>query len=142
MYALLGLGALVLLYLLVSRPSDTTVYSIMMDAGSTGSRIHVYKFIRETDAGGSPLTLQSEVFEQLKPGLSAYATNPSRGAESLLPLLKAGADAIPDDLEPSTVSAGHGDVCAVRAVPASLQATPSCLSVRSPPGSRGLASLR
>lgn len=62
-----------------------------------------YKFTREMDAGGAPLTLVSEVFEQLKPGLSSYASNPSGGAKSLLPLLQIGADVIPDHLEPQTV---------------------------------------
>jgi len=41
--ALLGFGAITLVYLLFAGPwgGTDTLYSIMMDAGSTGSRIHV-----------------------------------------------------------------------------------------------------
>lgn len=40
------------------------VYSVVIDAGSTGSRVHVYEF-GQTPAG---MELKDELFEQLKPG--------------------------------------------------------------------------
>lgn len=52
-------------------------YAVVFDAGSTGSRVHVYRF----DAGKSgdgELKLVSDTFEQLKPGLSAFADNPDK----------------------------------------------------------------
>ena len=50
--------------------SDPSIfYAIVFDAGSTGSRIHVYKFTREE----GKLKLLFELFEQVKPGLSSYA---------------------------------------------------------------------
>ena len=44
-------------------------YAIVFDAGSTGSRIHVYKFTRKN----GHLELLFELFEQIKPGLSSFA---------------------------------------------------------------------
>lgn len=75
-----------LLYLLIGSPiqksSCNIQYAIMMDAGSTGSRIHVYKF----NSCKSP-TLQDELFHQIKPGLSSFADDPKRAAESLVELM-------------------------------------------------------
>uniref|UniRef100_A0A9L0SLV1 Ectonucleoside triphosphate diphosphohydrolase 6 n=1 Tax=Equus caballus TaxID=9796 RepID=A0A9L0SLV1_HORSE len=45
-------------------------YGIMFDAGSTGTRVHVFQFTRQPR--GTP-TLTHETFKALKPGLSAYA---------------------------------------------------------------------
>ncbi|TFY74501.1 hypothetical protein EWM64_g9511, partial [Hericium alpestre] len=44
-------------------------YALMIDAGSTGSRIHIYKF---HNCGPSP-TYEYEVFRKARPGLSAFA---------------------------------------------------------------------
>ncbi|XP_044127539.1 ectonucleoside triphosphate diphosphohydrolase 5 isoform X2 [Bufo gargarizans] len=54
--------------------SRHTIYGIVFDAGSTGTRIHIYKF-HQSDAG-SPLELDGEIFESVKPGLSAFAGEP------------------------------------------------------------------
>eukprot|EP00036_Acanthoecidae_sp_10tr_P013303 CAMPEP_0206293426 /NCGR_PEP_ID=MMETSP0106_2-20121207/4134_1 /ASSEMBLY_ACC=CAM_ASM_000206 /TAXON_ID=81532 /ORGANISM="Acanthoeca-like sp., Strain 10tr" /LENGTH=446 /DNA_ID=CAMNT_0053724027 /DNA_START=22 /DNA_END=1362 /DNA_ORIENTATION=+ len=79
--------------LMGGQPS--TVYSIMIDAGSTGSRIHAYHF--ERSYGG--LVLQKELFEQLKPGLSSFKSNPTGGANSLLPLLNSAKEYVPAALQ-------------------------------------------
>jgi guanosine-diphosphatase len=63
----------------------------MIDAGSTGSRIHVYKF---NNCLASP-TFEYEVFKQTRPGLSSYAGNPTQAAESLDPLLREAERVIP-----------------------------------------------
>ena len=47
----------------------------MFDAGSTGSRIHVFKFRR---SGAEGFELVEELFNQTKPGLSAYAADPHK----------------------------------------------------------------
>lgn len=67
-------------------------YAIVFDAGSTGSRIHVFKFEQE----GSKLTLISDTFEQLKPGLSANADDPQKAADSLKPLIAVALKAVPE----------------------------------------------
>ncbi|KAI9144663.1 nucleoside phosphatase family-domain-containing protein, partial [Paraphysoderma sedebokerense] len=86
-----------------SKPSDPSLphlqYALMIDAGSTGSRIHVYRFNYCNSASPS---LEHEIFEQVKPGLSSYANNAMQAAESLKPLLEIAKDAVPDDMEHCT----------------------------------------
>ncbi|RLV95025.1 Guanosine-diphosphatase [Spathaspora sp. JA1] len=68
-------------------------YVIMIDAGSTGSRVHVYEFNTCTQ----PPKLINEVFEMLKPGLSSFDTDTVGAAKSLDPLLKTALEKIPAD---------------------------------------------
>ncbi len=75
--------------------TPTLRYAIVFDAGSTGSRIHVFKF---TVQGGS-LDLESDTFEQLKPGLSSYADDPPAAATSLEPLMKVALATVPEKLQ-------------------------------------------
>uniref|UniRef100_A0A803XVD4 nucleoside diphosphate phosphatase n=1 Tax=Meleagris gallopavo TaxID=9103 RepID=A0A803XVD4_MELGA len=73
-----------------------TFYGIMFDAGSTGTRIHIYTFVQK-----SPEILpelEGEIFESVKPGLSAYADQPEKGAESVKRLLDMAVDAVPPHL--------------------------------------------
>ena len=72
-----------------------TKYAIVFDAGSTGSRIHVFKF----EQHGSSLKLISDTFEQLKPGLSSFADDPKKAAESLKPLLATAIKTVPAELQ-------------------------------------------
>lgn len=66
-------------------------YVLMIDAGSSGSRIHVYEF----DVCTQPPTLIEETFEELKPGLSHYDTDAAGAAKSLDPLLERALDVVP-----------------------------------------------
>jgi hypothetical protein len=66
-------------------------YNIVLDAGSTGSRIHIFKFKQEDIS----LNLISDGFHQLKPGLSAFPDEPQKAAESLKPLLEEAMKAVP-----------------------------------------------
>jgi len=70
----------------------------MIDAGSTGSRIHVYRF---NYCNASP-TLEDEVFKEIKPGLSSYPDSPKDAADSLDPLLKLAMSKIPKELQECT----------------------------------------
>jgi len=85
-----------------SKPYDSSKplvqYVLMIDAGSTGSRIHVYKF---HNCYESP-TLEHETFEQIKPGLSSYANSPQKAAESLDALLDIAVAEIPKELQSCT----------------------------------------
>lgn len=73
-------------------------YNIVLDAGSTGSRIHVFKF---EDTNGA-LSLVSDTFKQLKPGLSSYADEPQKAAESLKDLLDLAVSTVSKDLQAAT----------------------------------------
>jgi len=84
--ALLVVG---LIFFMWSKPIQS--FAVVIDAGSTGSRIHVYEF---HTIGGVP-KLKDELFVQLKPGLSSYATDPTEGANSLRPLLAHALEKIP-----------------------------------------------
>ncbi|EGW31719.1 uncharacterized protein SPAPADRAFT_139971 [Spathaspora passalidarum NRRL Y-27907] len=66
-------------------------YVVMIDAGSTGSRVHVYEFNTCTQ----PPKLLSEAFEMLKPGLSSFDTDTVGAAKSLDPLLKVALEKVP-----------------------------------------------
>ncbi|KAG0258439.1 Guanosine-diphosphatase [Actinomortierella ambigua] len=73
-------------------------YVLMVDAGSTGSRIHVYKF---NYCKATP-ELEGEIFEHLEPGLSSYDNDAEGAAESLDPLLKLALKTVPSFLHTST----------------------------------------
>jgi len=69
-------------------------YALTIDAGSTGSRIHVYKF---HNCGPSP-QLEYETFMSIQPGLSSYARDPTAAAASLDPLLREALRVVPKEL--------------------------------------------
>ncbi|KAJ7344983.1 hypothetical protein JRQ81_000933 [Phrynocephalus forsythii] len=77
-------------------PANTSVktfYGIMFDAGSTGTRIHIYTFIQRSPE--NPAELEGEIFESVKPGLSAYADRPEKGAETVRQLLNMAKEVVP-----------------------------------------------
>ncbi|CCH45954.1 Guanosine-diphosphatase [Wickerhamomyces ciferrii] len=67
-------------------------YVVMIDAGSTGSRVHIYEF----DVCYSPPKLNKEEFEMLKPGLSSFDTDTTGAAKSLDPLLELALKTVPE----------------------------------------------
>ncbi|KAL9957689.1 hypothetical protein ACROYT_G034615 [Oculina patagonica] len=88
-----------LFYLSPSQSSRAQLHGIMFDAGSTGSRIHVYTFVK---IGGGQLGLANEYFHEVKPGLSAYADDPKQGSQSIEGLLEKSEDIIPEERQKST----------------------------------------
>ena len=96
-----ALFALVLLFMpssLAPLPESGRRYAVVVDAGSTGSRVHAFAFA----ASRNGLELLSDTFEQLKPGLSSFAETPEEGAASLRPLLDKALAAIPAAAHAST----------------------------------------
>ncbi|KAF8866695.1 guanosine-diphosphatase-like protein [Acephala macrosclerotiorum] len=78
-------------------------YALMIDAGSTGSRIHVYKF---NNCGSTP-ELEDEVFKmtEKKPGgsgLSSYEGDPEGAAKSLDVLMAVAMESVPDKIKSCT----------------------------------------
>lgn len=70
------------------------VYAVVFDAGSTGSRVHVIKFMKTA----SGLQLLEDTFEALKPGLGdeGWKDDPERAAASLQPLIDKAIAAVPE----------------------------------------------
>ena len=73
-------------------------YAIMIDAGSTGSRIHVYRF---NNCGATP-ELENEEFMMTEKraggsGLSSYGSDAEGAAKSLDPLMQVAMDKIPEE---------------------------------------------
>ena len=90
-----------------SNPSSTTFcsephnpdkplvqYALTIDAGSTGSRIHVYKF---HNCHAMP-SLEYETFKMINPGLSSFARDPTAAAASLDSLLDEAKRVVPEDM--------------------------------------------
>ena len=76
----------------------TTRYGIVFDAGSSGSRIHVYSW---STGGGGPkndFNLIDDDLLKIKPGLSAYKHDPGAAGASLRPLLEHAKKRIPPAL--------------------------------------------
>ena len=86
-------------------PSKPLVqYALMVDAGSTGSRIHVYRF---NNCGATP-ELEKEWFEMTpkregaSSGLSAYPNDPEAAAKSLDMLLDVAVENVPASMQGCT----------------------------------------
>ncbi|RXN38293.1 ectonucleoside triphosphate diphosphohydrolase 6-like isoform X1 [Labeo rohita] len=75
--------------------SENFQYGIMFDAGSTGTRIHIFKFQIEPNEAPK---LAHETFKAIKPGLSAYADDPEKSKEGLLELLNIAKETVPETL--------------------------------------------
>uniref|UniRef100_A0AAV2KD19 nucleoside diphosphate phosphatase n=1 Tax=Knipowitschia caucasica TaxID=637954 RepID=A0AAV2KD19_KNICA len=79
----------------LSRPANHSriSYAVMLDAGSTGTRIHVFTFIR---SGPDLLPiLDNEMFQSIKPGLSAHVDSPAMAGHTIRMLLKVAKRTVP-----------------------------------------------
>ena len=73
--------------------ASASTYAVVFDAGSTGSRVHIFEFTTE----GTELVLAKDTFEHLQPGLgdAGWASDPQRAAESLQPLISKALATVP-----------------------------------------------
>ncbi|KAG1371422.1 Apyrase 2 [Cocos nucifera] len=71
-------------------------YAVIFDAGSSGSRVHVYCFDENLDL--LHIGKEIELFRQKKPGLSSFAKDPQEAANSLIPLLEEAESMVPAEL--------------------------------------------
>uniref|UniRef100_A0A8C6SZ84 nucleoside diphosphate phosphatase n=1 Tax=Neogobius melanostomus TaxID=47308 RepID=A0A8C6SZ84_9GOBI len=76
-------------------PVSRVFHGIMFDAGSTGTRIHIYKFIQK-DPVELPV-LDSEMYHAVKPGLSSYKDDPEEGGNTVRQLLKIAKKTVPEE---------------------------------------------
>ncbi|KAI7905604.1 nucleoside phosphatase GDA1/CD39 [Cokeromyces recurvatus] len=107
--AIIGIIIAILVYFYSNQLSNSTLvdkdscqkYAVMIDAGSTGSRIHVYRFHQCGDH--EPIQLEEEeLFAQTIPGLSAYPDDPQQAANSLDILLDDAMKIVPKRLQRRT----------------------------------------
>ncbi|KAJ0958108.1 putative apyrase [Helianthus annuus] len=75
-------------------------YAVVFDAGSSGSRVHVFCFDQNLDL--MHIDHELEVFSELKPGLSANAKHPTVAADTLLPLLEKAEKVVPQSMRKTT----------------------------------------
>lgn len=81
-----------------ARDKPIVQYVLMIDAGSTGSRIHVYKF---NNCGPTP-ELEKEEFKMTEKsvgGLSKYKDDPLAAARTLDTLMQVAMESVPDRLK-------------------------------------------
>ena len=81
-----------------SKHKPIVQYALMVDAGSTGSRIHVYRF---NNCGDTP-ELEHEDFKMTKPGLSSFKRDAEGAAKSLDELLEVAVKNVPEKLKSCT----------------------------------------
>ncbi|XP_026333109.1 ectonucleoside triphosphate diphosphohydrolase 5-like [Hyposmocoma kahamanoa] len=83
-----------------------TYYVVVIDAGSTGSRVHAYKFSlprsRLKRDSVRKLRFEDELYVARKPGLSSYASNPKKGAESIIELIQKADSFVPKHMRAKT----------------------------------------
>ncbi|KAH6764790.1 apyrase 2 [Perilla frutescens var. hirtella] len=97
-------GRLLLLFSLLPADrysdSESQNYAVVFDAGSTGSRVHVFSFDKSMNL--LPIGSDYEFFLATSPGLSSYEKDPKGGAESLKPLLQQAEAVVPEASRPNT----------------------------------------
>eukprot|EP00088_Acartia_fossae_P011451 TRINITY_DN15819_c0_g1_i3.p1 TRINITY_DN15819_c0_g1~~TRINITY_DN15819_c0_g1_i3.p1 ORF type:complete len:426 (-),score=53.73 TRINITY_DN15819_c0_g1_i3:391-1668(-) len=75
-------------------------HAVVIDAGSTGSRVLAFSFY--TSILNGELVLFDELWHEEKPGLSSYADQPKKAAESINRLIALAKGRIPEQYWPST----------------------------------------
>lgn len=80
-------------------PDEAIFHGIMFDAGSTGTRMHIFIFAQKPKE--TPRLLH-ETFRALKPGLSAYADNVDKSTQAINELLALAKHSIPEEFWKTT----------------------------------------
>ena len=73
---------------------EPRAHAVVLDAGSTGSRVLAFTYKRDI-FNGNRLKLVDELWKQVKPGLSSFAKEPVKAGKSVQELIDAAKDRIP-----------------------------------------------
>ncbi|KAE8726320.1 GDA1/CD39 nucleoside phosphatase family protein, putative isoform 2 [Hibiscus syriacus] len=92
----ISIALFVFVYIFFFSSKDSVKYSIIIDGGSTGTRIHVFRY--NIDGDRNPVFDFKEGLESLKvnPGLSAYSEDLEGAADLLKELLEFGRSKVPE----------------------------------------------
>ncbi|KAK7336228.1 hypothetical protein VNO77_16763 [Canavalia gladiata] len=82
------------------KQQQITSYAVIFDAGSTGTRVHVFHFDQYLDL--LRIGNNFDFYKKITPGLSAYADKPEEAAKSLIPLLEEAESVVPEELHHNT----------------------------------------
>jgi len=98
-------------FLVEEEKTTCRFFACVIDGGSTGTRLHLYEFSHDLNNDSGPFRVEKETFKEVKPGLSSFAKEPEKAAESVGILLDAARAAIPKSLwihTPITLKATAG----------------------------------
>lgn len=98
-------------FLVAEEKTTCRFFACVIDAGSTGTRLHLYEFSHDINNDSGPFKVEKETFKEVKPGLSSFAKEPKKAAESVGILLDAARATIPKSLwmhTPITLKATAG----------------------------------
>lgn len=73
--------------LLDEEKDSCRFYAVVIDAGSTGTRLHLFEFSHDLNKNSVPFQVEKETFNEVKPGLSGFSSNPKDAAKSVSELL-------------------------------------------------------
>jgi Golgi nucleoside diphosphatase len=76
---------------------DRFSYAIVVDAGSSGSRAHVYRYGKLDSSTGNLYVLPKHSSYKVKPGLSSFASSPNSAGPALEPLIDFLKKEVPED---------------------------------------------
>lgn len=78
-------------------PASSFSYLAMIDAGSSGCRVHVYRYGKLDKSSGPLFVLPKHTSRKVKPGLSSFADHPNDAGPSLEGLITFLKETIPED---------------------------------------------
>jgi apyrase len=98
-------GFVLIFFAFASSTANLSVYKIVVDAGSTGTRVHVFHFqspkftLRNYEVTEADLDLiEIPLFTKVPGGLSSYAENPKACRAGLLDLMQKAREVVPKKL--------------------------------------------
>ncbi|KAJ6843010.1 putative apyrase 6 isoform X2 [Iris pallida] len=93
---------LLIFFLLRTSSSPEPSFGVVIDAGSTGTRIHVFTIRPTPYPNLSPFVVDPVAEMKVRPGLSSYAGDPGRAAESVAELVEFARGKVPGEVRSGT----------------------------------------